>query len=179
MNEILKSSAHVVLCPSTEGNLGDGIFPFRSYIAEGGKWSIGSDSHVGLCPMEELRWLDYGQRLISHSRNTAGSIWKGKTGEYLYLNSLQGGLKAAGINAEPGFKEGDFLSGLVIDPEHPLIASTTPEWLLNTLVYSGNSQMIREVWVKGKKMVSEGKHLLSESLREKFQKLLKKAGHRL
>ena len=60
--QLAKSNAHVVLCPSTEGNLGDGIFPLRLYQAHGGKWSIGTDSHIGLNPLEELRILDYGQR---------------------------------------------------------------------------------------------------------------------
>ncbi|MBK9193005.1 MAG: formimidoylglutamate deiminase [Crocinitomicaceae bacterium] len=65
LSGIVKSGASVVLCPSTEGNLGDGIFPLRDFISQDGNWSIGTDSHIGLNPMEELRILDYGQRLIS------------------------------------------------------------------------------------------------------------------
>ena len=59
-----------MLCPTTEGNLGDGIFPLRKYQDFGGNWSIGTDSHVSLNPLEELRLLDYGQRLLTHKRNT-------------------------------------------------------------------------------------------------------------
>ena len=77
---IAKSGANVVICPSTEGNLGDGLFPLRKYQNEGGKWSIGTDSHVGLNPLEELRLLDYGQRLISHKRNTYFSPEQGDGG---------------------------------------------------------------------------------------------------
>ncbi|MES2484885.1 MAG: formimidoylglutamate deiminase, partial [Bacteroidota bacterium] len=67
---VAKSGANVVLCPSTEGNLGDGLFRFEDYKNHGGNWSIGTDSHVGLNPLEELRILDYGQRLISHKRTS-------------------------------------------------------------------------------------------------------------
>ncbi|HSK73093.1 MAG TPA: formimidoylglutamate deiminase, partial [Pyrinomonadaceae bacterium] len=67
---LAKSQANVVLCPSTEGNLGDGIFPLREFQLFGGNWSIGTDSHIGLNPLEELRILDYGQRLITHKRDT-------------------------------------------------------------------------------------------------------------
>jgi len=65
---IAKSQANVVLCPSTEGNLGDGLFSLKAYQDYGGAWSIGTDSHVGINPFEELRILDYGQRLITHKR---------------------------------------------------------------------------------------------------------------
>lgn len=81
LNGIAKSGASVVLCPSTEGNLGDGIFPLRDFILQDGNWSIGTDSHIGSNPMEELRILDYGQRLISHKRNTFYKKTEGNSGK--------------------------------------------------------------------------------------------------
>ena len=68
---ITDSGAVVCLCPSTEANLGDGLFPLQKFLEYGGRIAIGSDSHVSINPFEELRWLEYGQRLISQSRNIA------------------------------------------------------------------------------------------------------------
>ena len=92
---IAQSGAHVVLCPTTEGNLGDGLFRFRDYKALNGNWSIGTDSHVSLDPLEELRLLDYGQRLISHQRDTFVDE-TGDSGLYAINNSIIGGRKAMG-----------------------------------------------------------------------------------
>ena len=89
INKIVGSGAHVVLCPSTEGNLGDGIFPFEAFKKNGGKYSIGTDSHIGLSPMEELRWLDYQQRLVSNKRAYLED--QGSIGDQLYKNSVSGG----------------------------------------------------------------------------------------
>ena len=67
--DLAGSGAVVVLCPSTEANLGDGLFPLHPYLVAGGRIAIGSDSHISINPFEELRWLEYGQRLASRSRN--------------------------------------------------------------------------------------------------------------
>src|SRR3546814_15780116 len=68
---IADSGATVAICPTTEANLGDGLFPLRAYLDAGGAWGIGSDSHISVSPVEELRWLEYGQRLVTHHRNIA------------------------------------------------------------------------------------------------------------
>ena len=68
---IASSGATVAICPTTEANLGDGLFPLRDYLQAGGRWGIGSDSHVSVSPVEELRWLEYGQRLVTRHRNIA------------------------------------------------------------------------------------------------------------
>ncbi|MEM6772044.1 MAG: formimidoylglutamate deiminase, partial [Bacteroidota bacterium] len=79
---IAQSQAKVVLCPTTEGNLGDGLFPLKAYQEYGGAWSIGTDSHIGINPFEELRMLDYGQRLITHQRNSFLSPNERDSGSY-------------------------------------------------------------------------------------------------
>src|SRR3546814_20255441 len=79
---IADSGATVAICPTTEANLGDGLFPLRAYLDAGGAWGIGSDSHISVSPVEELRWLEYGQRLVAHHRNiavVAGSTSGGET----------------------------------------------------------------------------------------------------
>ena len=73
VKRLAASGANVVLCPGTEGNLGDGIFRLTDFARQGGSWSIGTDSHISLNPLEDLRWLDYAQRFTTHRRNTFAS----------------------------------------------------------------------------------------------------------
>ena len=91
-----KSGATVIICPSTEGNLGDGFFIFTKYRAAGGSYSIGSDSHIGLSPLEELRWLDYGQRLRTEKRNIICSKPIEDSATTLINESWSGGRRARG-----------------------------------------------------------------------------------
>ncbi len=92
---LAQSGAIVVLCPSTEANLGDGLFPLHDFLAGGGRIAIGSDSHISINPFEELRWLEYGQRLASQSRNVV-SLRDGHVGSELFARALEGGALAAG-----------------------------------------------------------------------------------
>src|SRR5690606_14364163 len=90
IKQLAKSHANVVLCPSTEGNLGDGIFPLVAYMENQGSFSIGTDSHIGVSPFEELRWLDYGQRLLGQKRNLLCLGKVGNSGEILFNQVSQG-----------------------------------------------------------------------------------------
>ena len=101
---IAQSGANVVLCPSTEGNLGDGIFPLIEYRDFGGSWSVGTDSHVGLNPFEELRILDYGQRLTSHKRNTFYSNKEGDSGKFAIDQITTSGRRAMNNKHSEFFK---------------------------------------------------------------------------
>ncbi|NQV87534.1 MAG: formimidoylglutamate deiminase, partial [Woeseiaceae bacterium] len=89
------SGAVVGLCPSTEANLGDGLFPLHQYLTHGGRIAIGSDSHVSINPFEELRWLEYGQRLATRSRNIV-SLRESHVGSELFLRVLEGGAAVSG-----------------------------------------------------------------------------------
>ncbi len=147
---LAESKANVVLCPSTEGNLGDGIFPLRNYQNHGGNWSIGTDSHIRLNPLEELRLLDYGQRLISHKRNTF-------SGENVTDGSLFAITKAliAGRKAMNNFKANFFAIGAdfdacVIDAEAHLLINTALKNLASTILYTAGIEEILETFVAGK-----------------------------
>ena len=175
---IAKSGANVVICPSTEGNLGDGLFPLRKFQEEGGKWSIGTDSHVGLNPLEELRILDYGQRLISHKRNTYFSLQQGDGGTYALEMATVAGRKAMNNFESEYFKIGQPLNGCIIDDDNPLLASCSDKNLASTILYSTDSSMQSATISHGEMIVNNGKHLKQEDIRLKFSETLKKLNNR-
>jgi formiminoglutamate deiminase len=149
---IAKSGANVVLCPSTEGNLGDGIFPLINFQKLGGKWSIGTDSHIGLNPMEELRILDYGQRLISHKRNIMIGNGFNDSGRYAIHQATLAGRKAMNNFEETYFKVGADFDACVIAAEHPTLAGEDKSNLASRIVYSSDSSMMKYVFVRGRRI---------------------------
>lgn len=150
------SSAVVCLCPSTEGNLGDGLFGLTPYLNAAGSISIGSDSHVSVNPFEELRWLEYGQRLALKQRNVAARDSQG-CGERLYLAALAGGAQSAGVSAA-GLQEGAEADLLVLDRASPTLAGHGNESLLDALVFSGQPLPIHKVMIDGRWVVDNGAH---------------------
>ncbi|MDZ4814627.1 MAG: formimidoylglutamate deiminase, partial [Pseudomonadota bacterium] len=92
---VARSGATVAVCPTTEANLGDGLFPLKAFLDAGGSMAIGSDSHVSISPVEELRWLEYGQRLRAQRRNIAVGATQASVGERLFAEAWRGGLRAA------------------------------------------------------------------------------------
>lgn len=165
---LAKSKVNVLLCPTTEGNLGDGIFPLKRFQDLGGKWCIGTDSHVSLDPFEELRLLDYGQRLVSRKRNTFAD----KTGDggasYAIRQVTVSGRKAMNNFNSEYFAIGKPLDACVISGKHPLIQSTSIENLLNTIVYSMNKTIRKGTIVSGKWRIENGEHEKQKDINHKF-----------
>lgn len=151
---VARSGAIAGLCPTTEANLGDGLFALRAYLAHGGRFGIGSDSHISVSPVEELRWLEYGARLIDQRRNVA-SPPNGSTGAALYSGALAGGAAACGraIGAIDVGKRADIV---VLDPDAPIFAAASPEQVLDAFVFSGNTNPVRDVMVGGAWVVRDG-----------------------
>ena len=178
-DDLARSKANVVLCPSTEGNLGDGIFPLRRYQTIGGNWSIGTDSHVGLNPFEELRVVDYGQRLISHKRNTFYSTTQGDSGLYALEKALINGRKAMGNDSTAYFKVGDYLNAVLIDASSPLIASSSTSNLASTIVYCSDISMQYGTISRGKLVVKEGRHFSDEENKRKFIETINRLKNRI
>lgn len=143
---LAKSGANVVICPSTEGNLGDGIFPLRNYQNFGGNWSIGTDSHIGINPFEELRLLDYGQRLISHKRNTFGE----NAGLFAIIKATLAGRRAMNNFETEFFRVGADFDACVVDANAPLLSTASLENLASTIIYSADVSQIYATFVKGK-----------------------------
>ena len=169
---IAKSRANVVICPSTEGNLGDGLFPLRKYQAEGGKWSIGTDSHVGLNPLEELRLLDYGQRLITHKRNTYFSPQQGDGGTYALEMATIAGIKAMNNFESEYFKVGEPFNACVIDGDSPLLAHCSDKNLASTIVYSTDNSMQYGTIANGKMVVKNNRHVKQDEIRQQFKEVI-------
>lgn len=158
---LAKSGANVVLCPSTEGNLGDGIFPLRNYQNFDGNWSIGTDSHIGLNPFEELRILDYGQRLISHKRNTFGE----NAGLFAITKATLAGRKAMNDFESEFFKVGADFDACIVDADTPLLSNANLESLTSTIVYSADVSQIYGTFVKGNLIRKDEKYF---AIKEKF-----------
>ncbi len=147
---LAKTGANVVLCPSTEGNLGDGIFPLRKYQSYGGNWSIGTDSNVGINPLEELRLLDYGQRLITHKRNTFSDENIADSGLFAITKATIAGRKAMNNFQTEFFAIGADFDACVIDSNTPLLANVKVDNLASAIVYSSNVSHFYGTFVSGK-----------------------------
>lgn len=161
------SKANVVLCPSTEGNLGDGIFPLRKYQEHGGNWSIGTDSHIGLNPFEELRILDYGQRLTTHKRNTFGE----KGGLFAITKATIAGRRAMNEFEAEFFKIGNDFDACIVDANAPLLANVKTENLASAIVYSADVSQILGTFVKGKLIRKDENY---EKIKRNFIECVKK-----
>jgi formimidoylglutamate deiminase len=170
---IAKSGAHVVLCPSTEGNLGDGIFPLRSFQEARGKWSIGTDSHIGLSPMEELRILDYGQRLTSHRRDQFVSKTNGDSGRFGFDMALQSGRAAMGNRATAYFEIGMPFDAVVLDAQQPLLSTAKDEYLLSTFIYAGDPSFLIGTITHGQWRIRDQRHVLRDAINSDFISSLK------
>lgn len=158
------SQANVVLCPSTEGNLGDGFFRMKEYYEAGGRWSIGTDSHIGLNPLEEFRMIDYRQRLITNKRNT----FIADAGKYLINGATLSGRRAMGTNPGDHFALGAPLDAVVIDAHAPLVATSTLKNLLATVVYSGDAQVNLGTLINGRWVVERQQHQSRKIIRQEF-----------
>jgi formimidoylglutamate deiminase len=165
------TGAVVCLCPSTEANLGDGLFPLQPWLAQGGRIAIGSDSHISINPFEELRWLEYGQRLVAQARNIS-AIRRTHTGRSLFEETLQGGAQACGYDGGV-LKKGAFADLLVLDDQSPMLVGHDTESFLDALVFSGFTLPIERVMVNGIWQVIDGKHLATDWASSEFANVVR------
>jgi formimidoylglutamate deiminase len=174
---IAKSGANVILCPSTEGNLGDGIFPLIEYQKHQGTWSIGTDSHIGINPLEELRLLDYGQRLISHQRDTF-SKENGDSGQHAIEMATIGGRKAMNNKSSKFFKVGEPFNAAIFKGSSPLLSTAKNKNLSSAILYTAN---ISDQWgtiINGNLKTEDGNHILSGETQDNFIKTILELGNR-
>jgi formimidoylglutamate deiminase len=153
LDAISASGATVVLCPLTEAYLGDGIFPATQFLARGGRIAIGSDSNARICATEELRMLEYGQRLVSQRRARL-SDEKG-LGQRLWRHTARAGATALG-RASGVIEAGRRADIAVLDQSKAPLLGPAPEHVLDALVIGGSRDCIKDVYVAGKKQLSDG-----------------------
>jgi formimidoylglutamate deiminase len=170
LEQLTKSGAAVGLCQTTEANLGDGFFNFAEYMQHG-HFGIGTDSNASVNPVEELRWLEYSQRLRSQKRNVSGGGC-GSSGFNLYTKALEGGRRALGGNLGR-LEVGRRANLMVLDTEHPSLVGHTKRTLLDAFVFSGNSNVVRDVMVAGKWVVQDGRHVLEAKSKTQFAKVIR------
>jgi formimidoylglutamate deiminase len=156
--QIAASGAVACICPTTEANLGDGLFPLIDYLGDGGRIAIGSDSNVTVGMIDELRLLEYGQRLHLKRRNLAAAKTGGGTGTRLYLDAVNGGAQST---ARPvgALKAGNRADFIVLDQAHPALVGKPLERLLDALVFAATPSVIQEVWIGGIRQVAGGWHV--------------------
>ena len=169
IDAVAASGAGVVLCPSTEANLGDGLADLPRWLAGGVPLALGSDSNVCRCWAEELRWLDYGQRLQQRRRNVAAlpSLHDGATAARLFDRVLAGGAAAAGLPAW-GLVRGARADLLVLDTRAPGLLGVAATHALDGLVFATGAPALREVWVAGRRRVADGAHASQAALAADF-----------
>lgn len=167
-----RSRAIAGLCLTTEANLGDGIFPAVDFLAQGGRMGIGSDSHVSLSVVEELRWLEYGQRLRDQRRNRLYGANQPMVGRTLYDAALDGGAQALGqpIGALEVGKRADWL---VLDGNDPYLATASGDAILNRWLFAGGDRQVRDVLVNGQWVVRDGRHAGEEESSRAFTQVLR------
>ncbi|WP_049622883.1 formimidoylglutamate deiminase [Frateuria defendens] len=167
-SRLARSGAVAGLCPSTEANLGDGLFPLADYLDAGGTLGIGSDSHISVSPVEELRWLEYGQRLSTRHRNIAARGQGESVGETLWRAALRGGAQAAGLpvgELGPGHRA----DLLVLDEPSPLLAARGTDAVLDSFVFAGNQQLVRHVLCGGEWVVRDFHHRDEERIAARYR----------
>lgn len=154
------SGAVAGLCPTTEANLGDGLFDFDAWRTAGGRWGVGSDSHVCVNAAEELMLLEYGQRLAKRQRNIAADAAQPSVAAAMTLAAVQGGAQAAG-RAVAGLVVGQQADFAVLDANHPALAGLCASDALSSHVFASHrSSAIASVCVAGKTQVAGGRHPL-------------------
>ena len=173
---LAESGAVVALCPSTEANLGDGLFPLHDFLKADGRIAIGSDSHVSVNPFEELRWLEYGQRLATHSRNVA-SLSDSHVGRELFSRVLEGGALATG-QTTVGLQVGAPADLVVLSDDDPMLAGHNDESRLDALVFSGYPLPIERVMVNGDWRVIDAVHVDRERTRSEYRATIEALGER-
>ncbi|WP_375305074.1 formimidoylglutamate deiminase [Bradyrhizobium sp. A11] len=155
------------LCPITEASLGDGIFPAREFLAARGAFGIGTDSNVLVGVADELRQLEYGQRLKHRERNVLSAGAGRSTGRALFDHALAGGSQAL-AQSTAGLTPGARADIVTLDTAHPSLAGRQGDAAIDGWIFAAGSGAIDCVWAGGEKVVEGGRHRLRQAARERF-----------
>ena len=160
------SGAVAGLCPITEASLGDGIFEAPRFLEAGGRLGVGSDSNIRISLAEELRTLEYGQRLRDHKRNRLGRSGI-STGRALFDHVRRGAVQALGLRAG-GLGARAAADMVILDAAHPALAGRSGDTILDGWIFAAGDGVVRDVFAAGRRVVREGRHVAREALLARF-----------
>jgi formiminoglutamate deiminase len=170
LSRIARSGAVVGLCPITEANLGDGVFPAHAFLELNGAFGVGSDSNVLIDAAEELRLLEYGQRLTARRRNVLAGA-DGDTGATLWRGAWTGGSRALGAKPE-AIRQGAPATFVSLDLDHPALMGAPAEELIPRWLFAARAPAVDGVWRLGRKVVSGGRHLARDAIVRRYRETL-------
>jgi formiminoglutamate deiminase len=171
IGSIAESGAAAGLCPVTEANLGDGTFNAPEFIKRGGVFGVGSDSNVLIGVSDELRQLEYSQRLAWRARNVMASGGAASTGRTLFDGAMRGGAQALGVNSA-GLVEGAFADFVSLDAQSVTLAGRSGDAILDSWIFGTCRSLVDCVWARGRKVVQDGRHHGREAVAERFRRVL-------
>ncbi len=174
VKKVAKSKAVVSICTTTEANLGDGFFAMMDYKDHSGGWGIGSDSHISVNATEELRWLEYQNRLRTNSRTVFTDGDDSSNGYWLWRNAVRGGSQSlANRSGELALnKKADFL---VLNNNDMALVGKKNDQLIDAFIFNQQfNQPLQSVWVSGNKVIEGAQHPYQESVCENYRRVLKK-----
>jgi formimidoylglutamate deiminase len=166
------SGAVAGLCPSTEADLGDGIFPTIDYLAAGGRIGIGGDSHVGVDPFAELRLIDAAQRLTRERRNLLAKDGE-SSGLALFRAALAGGAQAL-TQPVGAIALGSRADLVVLDTDDPALVEQAPANLLDAAIFGPGKRLVRDVMVGGRWVIGEGHHADEEAILHRYRQTMRR-----
>ncbi|TLP48741.1 formimidoylglutamate deiminase [Cohaesibacter sp. CAU 1516] len=164
------------LCPITEGSLGDGIFNGVAFAQAGGQIGVGSDSDIQISLWEELKQLEYSQRLRDRSRAAYATTEK-STGRFLFDAVVAGGAQAA-QRAAGGLEAGAEADLIALDTDNECICGREGDVILDSLIFSGRGQgCITDVWSAGRPIVKQGRHIARDAIVDRYKAVMKQLDH--
>ena len=170
---LAQSGAVAGLCPITESNLGDGIFAGQHFVTAGGRFGVGTDSNVRIALNEELRTLEYSQRLREERRNRLGPLGS-STGRYLFDTARRAGAQALSLTSG-AIAVGQTADIVILDDQHPALVGRTGDQILDSWIFAAGDSVVRDVFAGGQHVVAEGRHVRRDQLRQRFAAVM----HRL
>jgi len=165
---LAESGAVVGLCPITESNLGDGVFNGPAFVRAGGEFGIGSDSNVRIALAEELRVLEYSQRLRDRSRNVLLSV-DGSVGAFLYRRVLRGGARAL-ARKSGAIESGAWADLVAIDGGHVAFHGSRDDRILDAWVFAADDRVVTDVWSAGRHAVEAGRHVNRDTIIDDYRR---------
>ncbi len=171
--KLAKSGAIAGLCPTTEANLGDGIFPADQFLKQGGAVAIGSDSQITISPAEDLRMLEYSQRLRDRTRNALASGASTSTGRTLLDAVLQGGATCLD-NPTGAIAAGKRCDIAVLDSEYSSMIGREGDAALDTWIFSTGNAAVKDVIVGGSHVVKDRLHIAEDRIQMKFAETVRR-----